>query len=248
MITSLADIKSNDAFLIWTMNFFAAKFRNHAVLKGGMVLRLLNCPRYTNDLDYIFIPYSSKKDVLPLFKNALDGIPDLSYELQLNSKCLRCILAYKKYKIQMEASIARFCESESISNNELATQHNLQASVINVMKRDIAFSHKIAAWNERSLMRDLYDIYFYIQVLQVKPDIKTLSDRLKKVEDRRLNKTYTMPLSKLIEKFELTRRTLTPELLKAELTALLPNNSLLGLDMKIQIALSTLVEYLSENQ
>ncbi len=36
---------------------------------------------------------------------------------------------------------------------------------------------KIAAWNERRLMRDLYDMYQYASAMKVQPDTETLRMR-----------------------------------------------------------------------
>ncbi len=41
----------------------AGTFGKRAVLRGGMVLRILGSPRFTNDLDYVFVPYKSKSEV-----------------------------------------------------------------------------------------------------------------------------------------------------------------------------------------
>ena len=35
------------------LDVFAQKFDKQAVLRGGMVLRILGSPRFTNDLDYV---------------------------------------------------------------------------------------------------------------------------------------------------------------------------------------------------
>ena len=53
--------KSTEELLAWIIDFFATCFGNSAILKGGMSLRLLHSPRYTNDVDYVFIPFDSKK-------------------------------------------------------------------------------------------------------------------------------------------------------------------------------------------
>ena len=55
--------KSTEELLAWIIDFFAISFGNSAILKGGMSLRLLHSPRFTNDVDYVFIPFDSKKDV-----------------------------------------------------------------------------------------------------------------------------------------------------------------------------------------
>ena len=46
------------------LDLFAQKFDKRAILRGGMVLRILGSPRFTNDLDYLFVPYESKKDIV----------------------------------------------------------------------------------------------------------------------------------------------------------------------------------------
>ena len=52
----MENIQSDEALRVWIINYFSEKLGKHAILKGGMVLRILDCPRYTNDLDYVFIP------------------------------------------------------------------------------------------------------------------------------------------------------------------------------------------------
>ena len=38
---------TRDGLFLWVMHRFAEVFENHAVLKGGMALRLVDCPRRT---------------------------------------------------------------------------------------------------------------------------------------------------------------------------------------------------------
>lgn len=54
-------IAKEQALLAKVLDVFAQKFDKQAVLRGGMVLRILGSPRFTNDLDYVFVPYRSKK-------------------------------------------------------------------------------------------------------------------------------------------------------------------------------------------
>ena len=58
-------INKEQALLAKIMDLFARKFDKNAILRGGMVLRILGSQRLTNDLDYIFVPYKSKKDIIP---------------------------------------------------------------------------------------------------------------------------------------------------------------------------------------
>jgi hypothetical protein len=43
---------TQDGLFLWVMHRFSEVFEKHAVLKGGMALRLLDCPRRTMDIDY----------------------------------------------------------------------------------------------------------------------------------------------------------------------------------------------------
>ena len=86
--------KSTEALLSWIVDFFAQKFGNSAILKGGMSLRLMHSPRYTNDVDYIFVPFDSKKDVKTLVGEALAQVEGLSFNTTMNSKALRIIIDY----------------------------------------------------------------------------------------------------------------------------------------------------------
>jgi hypothetical protein len=64
------------------------------------------------------------------------------------------------------------------------------------MDFSVALSHKLAAWNERRLLRDLYDAYFLYKMVGVLPDKKILMRRLAKVDSRlpRLIKVKKMRL------------------------------------------------------
>jgi hypothetical protein len=39
-----------EKLMIEVIHFLSDQFPNQAILKGGMELRLIDCPRYTNDL------------------------------------------------------------------------------------------------------------------------------------------------------------------------------------------------------
>ncbi len=56
MSTPFPSDVSIDSVFVWLIHRISDEFEDHAILKGGMELRLLNCPRSTNDLDYIFVP------------------------------------------------------------------------------------------------------------------------------------------------------------------------------------------------
>ena len=54
---------TSDGLFLWIMHRFAEVFANHAILKGGMAMRLIDSPRSTTDIDYVFMPYASKRNV-----------------------------------------------------------------------------------------------------------------------------------------------------------------------------------------
>lgn len=59
----MKEAAENESLMIRLINLLADAFPGRAILKGGMELRLLQCPRHTNDLDYIFIPFTSKTEI-----------------------------------------------------------------------------------------------------------------------------------------------------------------------------------------
>ena len=109
-----------EEFLTTIINLFASEFSNHAILRGGMVLRLLDSPRLTNDLDYLFVPYRSKKEVLPQILEVLNSIADVTVSYSMNSKCLRFKISKKDLVVQVEVKVDSDCKVEVISTAALS--------------------------------------------------------------------------------------------------------------------------------
>ena len=109
--------KSTEALLSWIIDFFAQKFGNSAILKGGMSLRLMHSPRYTNDVDYVFIPFDSKKDVKILVEEALSLVDGLMFRISMNSKALRIIVDYAGQQAQIEINVEMECPSVALNRN-----------------------------------------------------------------------------------------------------------------------------------
>ena len=70
----MKEFKNFDDLAVFIINYFSKIFKNHAILKGGMVLKLLGSPRFTNDIDYVFTPYKSKKDIKDQIYNELQKV------------------------------------------------------------------------------------------------------------------------------------------------------------------------------
>ena len=172
-------MRNEEALLLKVMDLFARKFDRKAVLRGVMSLRILGCERLTNDLDYVFMPFKSKKDIVEDVVSTLKEIEGAEIGYSLNSKCLRIVLKVDDDSIQIEAKVAMEVPIQIISNKELALRFNLQPRLIPVIEYSVALANKMAAWNERRLIRDVYDIWFYL-TMGIHPDVMTLKKRLKK--------------------------------------------------------------------
>ena len=242
----MPDITTVESLMIFLINTFSEKFPQSAILKGGMCLRLLDCPRWTNDIDYVFIPFNSKKDILKSVLAVLDEINGLTYEYSMNSKCLRIRIRYGELSTQIEANVAKHCSSTSISTAGLARQYGLLGKVIQVTSYDVAMANKLAAWNERSLIRDLYDLYFLYTMVKAMPNMTILEKRLKKVASTPRNKNpRQMTFDQLLSKLRDRLASLSAEDM-LELADYLPNNELQGLEIKIRAQLLQLCDAIED--
>lgn len=241
-------INNIEDLMLQIMYKFAEDFGAKAILKGGMELRLLDCPRYTNDLDYVFSPFASKKDILEDVLKSLNKIKGIKIDYSINSKCIRIYCLYSDIKLQVEINVSSNCESQELSTSSLAKQNNQLVRIIRVMKFEIAFSNKLAAWNERRLIRDLYDCYFMNSILKINLDLPTLTGRLNKIESRIKNFRsikkmsiieFTNVLVKEIE--NINQNTIT-----LELRDYLKPEELPGLDLKIKKSIYSIIEFLNK--
>ena len=170
-------IEKEQQLLARVLDLFARKFDRKAVLRGGMVLRVLGSPRLTNDLDYVFVPYKSKKDIVDEILVCLRSIEGAKLDYSLNSKCLRIVLTVDQTRIQIESKVAMDVRTMTASTRLFSSQFNLPPRIIHVMDINVALANKMGAWNERRLIRDIYDIWFLLQ-MNAKPDEATLEARL----------------------------------------------------------------------
>jgi len=244
MITLPKEIKNTDELLLWFMSFFNDRFKGNAILKGGMILRLLNSPRNTNDLDYLFVPFVSKKEVFPIIEKELSNIEGIETKITVDSKCLSCKIRYGMLAVQIEVTIADSCQSESVSNASIIDYNVNEPQIITIQKREIALAHKIIAWFERGLYRDLYDIYFFISILDVSPDTTTIYERLESVQQGRVNKTRKVSIKELLKWITEQKLNISQDKIELELSPLFDEGELAGMDMKMKVALVKLMDEL----
>jgi predicted nucleotidyltransferase component of viral defense system len=235
-----------DGLFLWIMHRFAEVFADHAILKGGMALRLIDSPRSTTDIDYVLVPYASKREVRERIEAVLREIEDADVEVELHSKMLRAELRIDGVSIQLEVNVALECSGISMSTGGFARQLGQPARVVRIMSLDWALAHKLAAWNERRLLRDLYDCYFFAARLDEKPAEDVLDLRLASVSSKipALLRRKTMTRAELAAELRAEAAALTQERLASELGGLLPSEELAGLAPRIKAASAKIAEWL----
>jgi hypothetical protein len=104
----------------------------------------------------------------------------------------------------------------------------------------VALAHKLAAWNERRLIRDLYDAYFFVARVGVKPDRATLEDRLSSIRSRRpeLKQIKTMTIGVFRDVLSKALTELNDSDVDEELGGLIPVEARAGLSVQIRAALN----------
>lgn len=237
-------IEKEQELLARVLDLFAQKFDRKAVLRGGMVLRILGSPRLTNDLDYVFVPYKSKKEIVAEILACLRLIDGADIKHSLNSKCLRVVLTVEGTTIQIETKVAMDVATSTASTQLFSSQFNLPPRIIHVMNTDVALANKMAAWNERRLIRDIYDIWFLLQ-MHAKPDRATLEARLRNPSYSRLVKAQDVFQGKTCEEFYNFLRghivNLSDEQIASELSDYLPPAQTSGLGLLFRAALARLI-------
>jgi predicted nucleotidyltransferase component of viral defense system len=230
----MENFRHTEELLAWVMNFFADEFGGSAIIRGGMALRLLNSPRYTNDIDYVFVPFKSKKEIRLLIEKKLSGVGGLEFSVTLNSKAMVVHIHYRTQSCQVEIHAGENYESLTMSSSAIVSSYGLPPKVVRIAELGNAFAHKIAAWNERELLRDLFDVYQYQTILRVKPDLENLRKRLAKL-GKYPNVKPAKSLNELRAKLLAAADTLGERDMDT-LKPLLPSTELAGLHLRIAVA------------
>lgn len=225
-------MRDTEKLLAEIIERMAQRFGGQAILRGGMVLRVLGCERLTNDVDYLMIPFRSKKDVVKDVLKTLGGIENVEMSHSLNSKCFRVILRRENLVAQVEIKVGASAPVRVLSTKELVRPYGLPPRLIPVLDFPSALADKMAAWNERRLIRDLYDIWFFLR-MGVTPDLDRLQSRLDRpVYARRVPRSEHLKTHEFSE----YRHTLREESLKLtdadiaeQLRDYLPEIELIGL-------------------
>lgn len=238
--------ESLEGFLIWIVGFFGSSFHHHAILKGGMVLRLLDSPRSTNDADFVFVPYTSRKEILEDVRRALASVEGLEWSDRIDSRAWRILLKHGAWQAQVEITVAQACPSIPLSTAPLARQHGQAGSIVRVMDLSIALSNKLAAWNERRLWRDVHDLWFLHSLRNIDLDLPTLRTRLERVVPRR-GKPRTMTFSELSSELRSAADKVDAAKVLEELGDTIPASDLPGIEHRLATTLSRLAMRLADS-
>ncbi|OGR11778.1 MAG: hypothetical protein A2341_02525 [Deltaproteobacteria bacterium RIFOXYB12_FULL_58_9] len=238
---------SREGLMLWVIHRLADELKDHAVLKGGMALRLLESPRYTNDLDFVAVPYTSKKEIAPVIERILGGLEGAKVQTTLHSKMIRSVIQLDDAAVQLEISVSARCDSIPVSTAPMARSEGLPPQVVRIMAPDVALAHKLAAWNERRLLRDLYDVYFLAGRVGATPNADVLTDRLARVQSRlpKLRSRRRMSVAELLVDLSATLDALTDAEVEREIGGLVDAMELPGLAARIRVTLRRVMEQLS---
>lgn len=152
--------QERDKLLLRLMHLIAEKFKDAAVLKGGMYLRLLHSPRWTQDVDYVFVTRESRKIIAAELKEMLERENISIRNMQLNSRGIVTRIESDGVTVTLEISVTEKLnrQPDRLTTEVLAVQYEMGPRVITVMSAEEAYANKIAACLERKVIRDLYDI------------------------------------------------------------------------------------------
>ena len=236
-------MKELEPLLARLMNFLAEKYKNQLVLKGGMLLRLLDSRRETSDLDYSWIRTKKRNLFGKELKTSLESLSGIKVvNIKSNSKgvFLEVVDQDSGLRVKLEISVVdSFHRSpRPMTTGALSHPHALTPQVVTTMDLSEALSHKIAASLERNLIRDLYDIMILGRLTSF--DEETLRDRLSRLEIRRAKPRSVDPK----EAAAMLRKKIdsaTPEAIREELSSTL-DEPLEGMDLLLKAAASKVIE------
>ena len=237
---------TTEEFLARIIGHLAEQFKNKLILKGGMLLRLLNSPRLTQDLDYCWIRTKKRSVLAQEIKTSLEKMAGVKVSsLQANSRGIFLDVldepSGQRAKIEIHVIDATHRPPRPMSTAALASRYSLRTQVISVMDLSEACAHKIAAALERDLIRDLYDL------AQLEPltsfDRKTLEDRLSRLEVRRA-KAKKVSFAEAATLLRNKGNRLTSTGLIQELGGVLSEEELAGLELVIRASISRIVRKL----
>ncbi len=218
------------------------RFKNKLVLKGGILLRLLNSPRSTQDLDYCWVRTEKRALLARELSAVLEELPDVRIrDVQANSRGVFLTIQQAEVIAKIEVTIVSGFHRppKPISTAPLTGKFGLRARVIAAMDPSEALAHKIAACLERDLARDMFDLTQLEPITEL--DRATLEDRISRLEIGRA-KPRKLTLAAAAELLESRAVRMTFKRVSDELQGVIPDAHLPGLDLLIRATVSRIAE------
>jgi predicted nucleotidyltransferase component of viral defense system len=240
-------MKDREELLLKVMHLMSEHFKDRIVLEGGMLLRLLNSPRATQDVDYLLVSESSKKELAGEIKNVLLKLGEISVkDIKLNSRGVFIDLEGRD-----EPSIKAFLEinvvtsllkpPSSMSTVALAGRYSMTGRIVAAMELSEAFAHKICAAIERESMRDLYDLTILEPLCEF--DAEVLRKRLSNLSIKR-QKARNITIAEAADMLKTRVQSITQEKVERELGAWLLEEAMQGMYLIIRATLNRIAQKL----
>ena len=220
--------EKREKLLLRLIHLISARFKNKAILKGGMSLRLWNSPRYTQDIDFLLTLDCSRKEIAADVRDLLLKEGDIEVtRSELNSRGVFIDLKASGVfaEIEMVTASKPKLPPEPMTTAALAAPLKMPAQVITVMSKAEAYAHKIAAALERNSARDLYDISIYEPLTEF--DVGTLAQRLSRLAIER-KKPISISFQQASQRLKSRVENLKMSDFKRELRGLVPDTFFVG--------------------
>lgn len=230
-------MKDREELLLKVMHLMSEHFKDRIILEGGMLLRLLNSPRATQDVDYLLVSQKSKKVLAGEIKDVLSKLGDVVVkDVNLNSRGIFIGLEDKgapniKAFLEINVVPALLKPPASMSTVALAGRYSMTGRIVASMDLSEAFSHKIAAALQRDSIRDLYDMTILDPLCAI--DIDILRERFSNLSIRR-KKAKSLSFADASVMLKIRADGITQEKVEKELGAWLPREALHGMALVIK--------------
>lgn len=212
-----------------------------------MLLRLLNSPRSTQDVDYFLLSEKSKKLLVKDIEKALGQFEGATIsKVTVNSRGIFVDMkgveeGVGTVMVEINVVSSLFMPSDHVSTVALSHQYSLTGRIVATIALPEAFAHKISACIERRSMRDLYDISIFDVLCDF--DRNTLQKRFQSLSINR-KKPQTITFGMAADWLEKRAKALNADLLRDELYPLIPLEQHAGLEYVIKAAVMRVVQKL----
>lgn len=237
-------MKTPEELLARILNHMAERMRTQLILKGGILLRLLNSPRATKDIDFVLVSRESKKILSRKIVDELEKMDRLEVtRVNLNSRgiflSVRDTATGTEALIEINVVLRTTLPPQPLSTAPLANRYALSGRVVSTMALPEAFANKIAAAIERDAARDLYDLSLLEPMGPF--DGQTLRERLARMEiDRSKPKPIRFEQAAGLLSARLGR--LDEKRLKVEIGPLIPPENRTGLLTVIRASVLRIIQ------